>query len=136
MTSPRQVFPSTAVHFTSPQTGPCYTTRSRWLVKRLTKKLKTCSKVKEEISPLGSLLVQHTVPAVLAANLIAALQGNTRRALAAEIDDGGAVDGHGAAEAAIGAEGVLGAHRGDLVGFTGHDCGGVWLARMCAKQEL
>lgn len=108
-------------------------TQSRWLAKRLTKKPKTRSKVKAKISPLGSLFVQHTVPAVLAADLIAALQGNTRGAFAAEIDDGGAVDGHGAAEAAIGAKGVLGAHRGDLVGFAGHNCGGVWLVRIYAK---
>lgn len=45
--------------------------------------------------------------AVLAANRVAALQGHARRALAAKVDDGGAVDGHGAAESALGAEGVL-----------------------------
>lgn len=65
--------------------------------------------------------------AVLAANLIATLQGNTRRALAAEVDDRRAVDGHGAAETAIGAEGVLGAQRGYLVSFAGHGFCGWWI---------
>lgn len=64
--------------------------------------------------------------AVLATDLVAALQGNARRALAAEVDNGRTVDGHGAAESALGAEGVLGAHRGDLVGFSGHDLGDAW----------
>jgi hypothetical protein len=74
-----------------------------------------------QILPLGTLFVQHTVTAVLAANLVATLQGNTGRALATEVDDGGAVDGHGAGEtAALGIESVLGAHGRDLVGFARH----------------
>lgn len=71
-------------------------------------------------SPLGALLVQNTVTAVLAANLVAALQGHARGALAAEVDDRGGVNGHGVEPAALVAEGVLGAHGGDLVGFTRH----------------
>jgi hypothetical protein len=78
-------------------------------------------RVSKEILPLGTLLVQHTVTAVLAADLIAALQGNTGRALATKVDDGGAIDGHGAGEtAALSIEGVLGAHCGNLVGFARH----------------
>ena len=89
------------------------------------KKVSPCTKriirINQAILPLGTLLVQHTVTAVLAANLVAALQRDTGRALAAEVDDGGAVDGHGAGEtAALSIEGVLGAHRGDLVGFARH----------------
>ena len=72
-------------------------------------------------SPLGALLVQDTVTAVLAADLVAALQGHARGALAAEVDDRGGVNGHGVEPAALVAEGVLGAHGGDLVGFTRHD---------------
>lgn len=71
-------------------------------------------------SPLGPLLVEHTVSAILAANLIAALQRNASRALAAEVDDGWGVNGHGAAKSTLVAEGVLRTHRGDLVGFTRH----------------
>lgn len=71
-------------------------------------------------SPLGALLVQDTVTAVLAADLVAALQGHARGALAAEVDDRGAVDGHGVEPAALVAESVLGAHGGDLVCFTRH----------------
>lgn len=57
---------------------------------------------------------------VLAANLVAALQRNTRGALAAKVDDRGAIDSHGA-ESVVGAEAVLtAAHRGDLVCFAGH----------------
>lgn len=75
----------------------------------------------QEILPLGPLLVKHTVTTVLAANLVAALQGNTGGALAAQVDDGGSVDGHGAGvTSALSIEGVLGAHGGNLVGFARH----------------
>ena len=63
--------------------------------------------------------------AVLAANLVAALQRNLRGALAADVHDGGAVDSHGGGvSAVVAAEGVLGAHGGDLVGFARHDAYG------------
>lgn len=61
---------------------------------------------------------------VLTANLVAALERNARGALAAKVDDRGAIDSHGA-ESVVGAEAVLtAAHRGDLVCFAGHfgDC--------------
>lgn len=69
--------------------------------------------------------------AVLAADLVAALQGNARGALAAEVDDRGTVDGHGVEPAALVAKGVLGAHRGDLVGFTRHFGG--WMNMQFAR---
>ena len=61
--------------------------------------------------------------AVLAANLITTLERDARRALAAKVNDRGAVDSHGA-ESVVIAEGVLSAHRGDLVSFARHfGCG-------------
>jgi len=85
------------------------------------------------ILPLGALLVEHTVTAVLAANLVTTLERDTRRALAAKVNDRGAVDSH-SAESVVVAEGVLSAHRGDLVGFAGHFEYGVlflFQQRMC-----
>lgn len=73
------------------------------------------------ILPLGTLLVEHTVTTVLAANRISLLDGDTGRALAAQVDNGGRVDGHGAVSGII-AESVLvsGDGGGDLVGFARH----------------
>jgi hypothetical protein len=89
--------------------------------KKVSSRTKRMIRSNQKILPLGPLLVEHTVTAVLAANLVTALQRDTGRALAAEIHDGGAVHGHGAGEtAALGIECVLGANRGDLVGFARH----------------
>lgn len=73
------------------------------------------------ISPLGTLLVEHTVTTVLAADRISLLHGNTGRALAAQVDNGGRVDGHSAVSGIV-AEGILvsGDGGGNLVGFARH----------------
>lgn len=68
-------------------------------------------------SPLSPLLVQHTVTALLAANVLTATERHARRAVTANVDDRGAVDSHTAA--ALG-KGVLATHGGDLVSFAGH----------------
>lgn len=78
--------------------------------------------------PLRPLLVQHTVTTVLAADLVATLERDAGRALAAEVNDRGTVDVHGAAVSALGVEGGLRAHRGDLVRFARHRWWVCWVA--------
>lgn len=73
---------------------------------------------------------------VFATDLITTLQRNARRALAAEVYNGWAVDSHGAAESALIAKGVLGAHRGHLVGFAGHGWGLGWMCMDIAKAKV
>jgi hypothetical protein len=69
--------------------------------------------------PLGPLLVQDTVTALLAANVLTASEGHARRAVTADVDDRRAVDGHTAGAL----EGVLATHGGHLVSFTRHGGG-------------
>lgn len=76
-------------------------------------------------SPLRPLLVQNTMPTLLASDLVSSLQRNSRIAVTAQVSDDRTV--HGASAEVIVAEGVLDAEGGDLVGFAGHcrDCFGV-----------
>jgi hypothetical protein len=101
------------IEFTEPGIGPYFKV----------KKVRS-STVNENLKmkslPLRPLLVQHTVTAILAADLVATLERDTGRALAAEVHNGGAVDVHGAAVSGLIVEGGLSAHRGDLVSFARH----------------
>jgi hypothetical protein len=67
---------------------------------------------------LRSLLVEHTVTAILAADLVASLQRDARIAFAAQIGDDRPI--HRASGHTLGAKGILGAERGDLISFAGH----------------
>lgn len=92
------------------------------------------SSTTERDLPLSSLLVQDTMTALLAANMLTASESHARRAVTADVGDRGAVDGH---TAALVGKGILATHRGHLVGFTRHDgmsfffCGG----RGCDDDE-
>jgi hypothetical protein len=91
------------ISFNEPRTAPFYSKRA----------ISKCTRTdfhfaqKQKDSPLRSLLVQHTVTAILAADLIASLQGDARIAFAAQIGDDRPI--HRASGHTLGAKGILGA---------------------------
>jgi hypothetical protein len=102
---------------------------------------------KRKISPVGPLLVQHAVAALLAADGVALLQRDLVVAVAAQVVDRArrvfeaaaarleaCVNGARGAAAGSAAEvGLAGAGRGGLVLFAGHGC--VWVVVGCCGLE-